>query len=52
MENLVSYLGCGNCRIRNKKNTDVVEFAVEKFSDITEKILPFFDKYPMMGGGC
>ena len=24
-------------------------FVVTKFSDITEKIIPFFDKYPLVG---
>jgi len=26
-----------------------VNFVVSRFSDITEKIIPFFDKYPLVG---
>ena len=47
MQSLVSYLGCGNYSLR--KNKDTGEFIVTKFSDITEKIIPFFEKYPILG---
>ena len=30
MKNLVSYFGCGRCYIRKNKNSDVVDFVVEK----------------------
>ena len=47
MENLVPYLGCGSYISRNNK--DVGEFLAAKFSDIIEIIIPFFDKYPIIG---
>ncbi len=31
-----------------KKRT-ATSFCVENFSDISEKIVPFFDKYPIVG---
>ena len=48
MKNLVSYLGCGNYFPRNNKENG--ELIVTKFSDITNKIIPFFfEKYPILG---
>jgi len=47
MQNLVSYLGCGAYFPR--KNKDIGEYMVTKFSDIANKIIPFFDKYPILG---
>jgi len=45
MENIVNYLGCGYLSVRN----DIIDYRVTKFSDIVEKIIPFFDKYPVLG---
>lgn len=45
MKGLINYFGCGN--VYNKQNS--VEFVVTKFKDITEIIIPFFDKYPIVG---
>lgn len=47
MKSLVSYLGCGRYCSCSKPNTG--EFVVSNFSDITEKIIPFFEKYPLAG---
>ena len=47
MRNLISYLNSGQCNLRTNKN--VIEFAVTKFSNIAEKIIPFFTKYPLQG---
>ena len=44
MESLVSYLKCGRYVARNNK--DLGEYICTKFSDIDEKIIPFFKKYP------
>lgn len=38
MENIVKYLSCGNISIRG----NIVDFQVTRFTDITEKIIPFF----------
>lgn len=38
MENIINYLGCGYLSVRN----DIMDFRVTKFSDIVEKIIPFF----------
>lgn len=47
MKSIIKYLDCGNYRVRNKEQAG--DFSVAKFSDISEKIIPFFDKYPLIG---
>jgi hypothetical protein len=47
MISLVDSFDCGKCYPRSGK--DFVEFKVRTISDITEKILPFFQKYPIIG---
>lgn len=47
MESLVSYLKCGRYVARNNKYLG--EYICTKFSDIDEKIIPFFKKYPIVG---
>jgi hypothetical protein len=44
---LINYLGCG--RYFSRSNKDYGELIVEKFSDIIEKIIPFFEKYQLQG---
>ena len=41
------YFECGTLEIR--KN-GMVQYRVRKFSDIVSKIIPFFNKYPFIGG--
>lgn len=45
IESLVEYLNCGKVY----KARGVVNFVERRFSHITEKIIPFFDKYPLIG---
>ncbi len=45
MKSLIDYLGCG----RLSRKRDVYEFQVSRFSDITDKVLVFFEKYPILG---
>jgi hypothetical protein len=45
MKSFIEYLNCGN--VYHSKN--VFRYRVTKFSDLTEKIIPFFKKYPIMG---
>ena len=45
MEKIVKYLSCGYISIRG----DIVDFHVTKYSDVAEKIIPFFAKYPILG---
>jgi len=42
-----NYLGCG--RYRERIGGLAGDFNVSKLSDLTEKIIPFFDKYPIRG---
>jgi hypothetical protein len=45
MESLMEYFVCGSCY----PESDVINFVVTKFSDIDNKILPFFKDYPLQG---
>jgi hypothetical protein len=45
MRSLVDHLGCGNIFV----DKSAIEYRVTKFSDLTEKILPLFEKYPIQG---
>lgn len=45
MRKIQSYFECGEI-VSNRNNTELV---VTKFSDISEKIIPFFDKYTLQG---
>ncbi len=48
MENIATYLGCGIYEARSK-NIKAGNLVVSKISDLTEKIIPFYDKYSIMG---
>ena len=41
------YFNCGYCYLR--KNDNVMDFKVTKFSDISQIIIPFFIKNPILG---
>jgi hypothetical protein len=43
----ISYLDCGNVSLSSTKNA--VNFRVTGIADLTDKILPFFFKYPIEG---
>ena len=45
MESLISYLGCG----KSSHRLNYAEFTVTRFAQISEIILPFFEKYPVLG---
>lgn len=45
MKYLMNYLDCG----RLSRKRDVYEFQVSKFSDVTDKVIAFFEKYPILG---
>jgi len=44
--NLIKYLNCG---VVYKHSENAVVFKVTKFSDLTQNIIPFFSKYPILG---
>jgi hypothetical protein len=44
MERIVTYLGCGSVK---KRNTDAVDFKLNKFEILNDLIIPFFLKYPL-----
>ena len=45
MKSLVEYLGCGKIF----ESREAVDFVVTKLPDLSYKIIPFFDKYPLQG---
>jgi len=47
MRSFVEYFGCGNYNL--KKDQDKGEYLVGKFSDLSLKIIPFFNKYRILG---
>jgi hypothetical protein len=52
IKSFVEYLGCGQYYQHSDVGNFIFHisyFIVEKYSDITEKIIPFFDKYQIKG---
>lgn len=47
IKNFKIYLGSGS--VRERKRGMAVDYIVEKFSDNIETIIPFFQKYPIVG---
>lgn len=47
VESFTKFLGCG--RVRPNSDNSAVHFVITKFSDIDENIIPFFDKYKIVG---
>jgi hypothetical protein len=47
LKNFIVIFGCGKLIAKNTK--EYGEFIVEKYSDIKDKIIPFFEKYPLYG---
>jgi hypothetical protein len=47
MEFISKYLGSGN--IYKDYNRPLVSLTIVKYSDITNLIIPFFKKYPVLG---
>lgn len=45
MRSLIKFLDCGKV----SKRLDGCDFKVRKFNDLTGKIIPFFQKYPIQG---
>jgi hypothetical protein len=44
-ESFLNYLGCGRCY----SSRNEVTFIISTFSDINNKIIPLFNKYPLLG---
>ena len=48
LSKIIDYLGCGNIEKAASRPTGST-FVVYKFSDICQKIIPFFQNYPLQG---
>lgn len=46
MKSFEAYFDCGSAR---KKGDQAVDYRVDKFLDLTNKIIPFFKQYPIQG---
>lgn len=46
-ESFVDYLDCGNYRAHNDR--EIGDYVCSGFEDIYNKIIPFFNKYPILG---
>jgi len=44
MERIVTFFDCGSIK---KRNTDAVDFKLNKFELLENIIIPFFQKYPL-----
>ena len=47
MRSLVDYFGCGN--VYSTRGRVAVDFKVTRFSDFTDKVIPFFHEHPILG---
>lgn len=47
MQNLIKFWGCGE--LYKRPNEEAVDFKITKFSDLTDKIIPFFQIIPLHG---
>jgi hypothetical protein len=47
MKSLINTFGCGRIELNLSKSA--VYFVVTRFQDITDKVIPLFDKYPIKG---
>ena len=46
MLNLIDFFNCGHLNLRNN---NCLNLTIRKFTDINNKIIPFFSKYPILG---
>lgn len=51
LKSFVDFFGCGNFNYHDKEKKAVI-FVVRKFGDINYKIIPFFNKYKIIGVKC
>lgn len=49
MNFLISYFDCGYIKVKQSQEFSWVDFTVTKYSDIENKIIPFFINYPIIG---
>ena len=45
MRSLIEYLGCGNL----SRKGDAFDLTITKFSNLTDKVISFFEKYSICG---
>jgi hypothetical protein len=52
LKSFVNYFGCGNFYYHDKDKKAVIFVVVRKFGDINSNIIPFFNKYNIIGVKC
>jgi len=50
MNSFVNFFGLSCGKINQDSRSQAAYYVVQKLSDLTEKIIPFFDKYPLLLG--
>jgi len=45
MRSLIDYFDCGSVYFHREK----IDYRIRKFSDLTDKVIPLFNKYPIIG---
>jgi hypothetical protein len=47
MQNLKNFWDCG--KLFKRPNGEAVDFKITKFTDLTDKVIPFFQRIPLQG---
>jgi hypothetical protein len=47
MRSLIGYLGCGS--VQTRSGGGAVDFKITHFGNLTSKLIPFIQKYPIVG---
>jgi len=47
LRSLIQYLGCGQVNVR--ANGKAVDFKITNFNNLINKLIPFFESYPLLG---
>src|SRR6266516_6214884 len=47
LQSLINFFDCGNVTVRSNKLA--CDFKISKFSDLHNKVIPFFQKFPIQG---
>ncbi len=49
IKSLVNYFNCGNTVLDKRESVSAITYRVSRINYIIEKIIPFYQKYPMLG---
>ena len=49
IKSLINYFNCGNTVQDKRESVSAITYRASRINDILEKIIPFYQKYPMLG---